>query len=175
MVSFPAHARKKMNLEVEIKAPLKGAKDKVRQLGANHIKKVTQSDTYYLHPDRDFKATDEALRIRDENGILAITYKGPKRTKDLKARVEIEFVVPEDAKNLLEALGFEPVFTIHKIRDMYEYAGLSICCDEVIGLGEYVEVEGRSLDDHDLIMDVIKELGVADVATTQSYSELLDL
>jgi len=161
-----------MNLEVEIKAPLKDAKRKVEALGARHVRSVAQTDTYFSHPSRDLAKTDEAFRIRESDGTF-LTYKGPKQSKDLKARMEIEFPVPKDAYMMLSALGFEKAFTIKKSRDMYELEGLSICCDIVEGLGEYVEVEGTSIAQHDRIMDVMEMLGAAESATTKSYSELL--
>ena len=163
-----------MTLEVELKAPCVGAEDKVKGLGAVFLKSETQEDTYYRHPGRDFKATDEALRIR-RTDKLVLTYKGPKRESDLKVREEIEFNVPEDAFTLLERLGFSKAFTVRKTRKTYEINNLTVCCDDVEGLGEYVEVESKDPGDHDAIMELIQRLGVGDKATTRTYSELLHL
>ena len=36
-----------------------------------------QSDSYFSHPARDFSNTDEALRIRQTESRVEVTYKGP--------------------------------------------------------------------------------------------------
>jgi adenylate cyclase, class 2 len=163
-----------MTLEVEAKAPCKGAKEKVESLGARFLRTENQSDTYYSHPSRDFKKTDEALRLRD-TGTLRITYKGPKQHSDLKVRKEIEFEVPPDCGVLLQALGFKEAFTVRKNRRVYSLEGLTLCCDTVEGLGEYVEVESKDPKDHGRIMSVLENLGIKEYATTDSYSQLLGL
>jgi len=161
-----------MNYEVELKAPCKDAREKVEQLGADYKTSEHQKDTYYRHPSRDYKKTDEALRIR-KTGSHYLTYKGPKKEGDLKTREEIEFQVPDIIYALLERLGFEEAFTIEKLRHTYILNGLTICCDEVEGLGEYVEVESANPKDHDNIMNTLEGLGVKDKATSKTYSELL--
>jgi len=78
-----------------------------------------QTDTYFAHPGRDFRATDEALRLRSDNGALRITYKGPKLDPPRKTREEIEFALGADhatASTLLERLGFRPVAEVRKRR-----------------------------------------------------------
>jgi adenylate cyclase class 2 len=161
-------------IEVELKAPCVGAEGKVMALGAVFVKSESHEDTYFRHPSRDFRGTDEALRIR-KTGKLVLTYKGPKRKSDLKVREEIEFTVPLESFTLLERLGFKKAFTIKKTRSTYELNGLTVCCDNVEGLGEYVEVESKNQGDHDKIMGVLERLGVRDKATTKTYSELLGL
>jgi len=163
-----------MALEVELKAPCPGARQKVEALGAKFIGTETQEDTYFRHPCRDFKKTDEALRLRN-TGALRMTYKGPKKKSNLKVRREIEFIVPEEAHEFLSLLGFKEAFTIRKIRSTYRLDSLTVCCDIVEGLGEYVEVESVSESDNERIMEVLERLGVRGKETTKSYSELLGL
>jgi adenylate cyclase class 2 len=163
-----------MSLEVELKAPCRGAEARVQALGAVYVKSETQEDTYFKHPTRDFSESDEALRIRRTDGLV-LTYKGPKKASDVKSREEIEFPVPEESFMLLERLGFRRAFTIKKTRKTYELDGLTVCCDLVDGLGEYVEVESKYPQDRDRILDVMGKLGVGDKATAKTYSELLGL
>jgi adenylate cyclase, class 2 len=163
-----------MAQEVEVKAPCKNAEQKITALGAIYIKSETQEDTYYTHPSRDFRKTDEALRLRKTDQLF-ITYKGPKAKSDLKIREEIEFPVPDEMALLLERLGFKEAFTIRKNRKTYSLDDLTICCDKVEGLGEYVEVESSNKGDHDRIMDVLDKIGLRGKETTKSYSELLGL
>ena len=170
-----------MSLEVELKAPCRDCERKVLGLGARFVKSEEQEDVYYAHPGRDFRKTDEALRIRsvkrtDKAGSgLVITYKGPKMKSDLKERREIEFDVGGQAYELLEALGFRKAFTIRKRRSTYELDGLTVCCDLVEGLGEYVEVESKDMADREKIIKTLGKIGVADETTTDSYSQLLGI
>lgn len=164
-----------MSLEVELKAPCEGVEEKVRTLGARFMKSEAQEDTYFSHPARDFRRTDEALRVRNVKGRLTLTYKGPKTSADMKTREEIEFKVPKDAYALLEQLGFRKAFTIKKRRRTYRLGGLTICCDRVVGLGEYVEVESKNPRDADRIRDILSRLGVKGKATTKTYAELLGM
>lgn len=54
--------------EVEVKVPadLDAVRGRLRELGAEPLGTVRQVDTYYDAPHRDFAATDEALRVREE-------------------------------------------------------------------------------------------------------------
>ncbi|MBU0762321.1 MAG: class IV adenylate cyclase [Candidatus Altiarchaeota archaeon] len=161
-----------MNLEIELKAPCKNSRAKIEKIGAKYLKKEIQEDVYFMHPCRDFKQTDEAFRIR-KSDKLYLTYKGPKHPGDLKTREELEFEVTEKIFPLLERLGFKKAFTIKKERHIYELDGLTICCDQVEGIGEYVEIESKNQENADKIHDIASKLGVLANSTTKSYSELL--
>jgi adenylate cyclase, class 2 len=163
-----------MKLEVELKAPCPGARKRVESLGGSFVKSETQEDTYFTHPCRDFKKTDEALRLR-RTGALYVTYKGPNKSNAVKAREEIEFPVPAEMATILLRLGFKRAFTIRKARDTYRLDGLIVCCDRVEGLGEYVEVESSDPGDSGRIADVLGRLGVREKATSRTYADLLGL
>jgi len=135
--------------EVELK--VRGDHDRVRErleaLGAERVDSVTQADTYYDAPHRDFAATDEAVRLRaetrDDTAETRITYKGPKVDSESKTREELETTVGdgETASELFESLGFEPVATVRKEREYFTVSGLTVTLDTVEGVGEFVEVE----------------------------------
>ncbi|MFN5909679.1 MAG: class IV adenylate cyclase, partial [Planctomyces sp.] len=59
---------------------------------------VLEQDEYFNHPARDFRQTDEALRIRRIGGELILTWKGPRLDALSKSRRELEvpFDVPAD-------------------------------------------------------------------------------
>jgi len=148
--------------EVEQKFPvddLAAIEAKLTALGAESLEPVTQIDTYYAHPVRDFSQTDEALRIRTIGDENRITYKGPKLDLTTKTRREIELPLapgPASAAQyqaLLEALGFRPVFQVKKRRRplTLSWQGQSVegALDEVDGLGTFVELE-LSADDSQL-------------------------
>lgn len=150
-------------LEVEVKIQLDSPQlaSLRERLGASADGPPTlhqQRDIYFSHPDRDFKARDEALRLRVDAGV-AITWKGPKLDPPLKTREEIEFGLetdPDTAIRFLRALGYSEVGTVSKKREQWQLQSphpASVCLDQVEQLGSFVEVEvtakqvatGRSL------------------------------
>ncbi len=146
-------------MEVEIKFELKGdTLEKIKGI-AKFICRRSEADTYFLSPVRDFKKTDEALRIRRENGFVRITYKGPKVDNETKTREEIEVSVDsyENAVELLKRLGFKPFKEIRKVREVYKIGDITICVDDVEGLGRFIEFEKKS-DDVDKAKKEIFEL-----------------
>ncbi len=150
--------------------------------------KVTQVDTYYAHPVRDFAATDEALRIRRVGETNVVTYKGPKIDATTKTRQEIELAIAagqqgaEQASQLLEALGFRHVANVSKVRQTYcfklEGQSVEVAIDNIEGLGSFVELEivaegEQALDAaRQTIATLATELGLAEVER-RSYLELL--
>lgn len=94
-------------------------------------------DTYYNMPEglRDFKKTDEALRIRKSIEFhknrkeprhkpnYFLTYKGKKLDKSTKTREEMETQINDGKilKNILSILGFKEILTVKKKRDLYKF------------------------------------------------------
>ena len=139
-------------LEAEVKLALDGEaatrlRARLAALGAAPAGHHRQIDVYFSHPVRDFAATDEALRLRQDGDELRVTYKGKKLDPPLKTREEIEFALGTDvatATALLERLGFRPVASVQKERVEYRLAGppvVIVSLDEVAGLGSFCEVE----------------------------------
>ncbi|HIH62261.1 MAG TPA: class IV adenylate cyclase, partial [Methanobacteriales archaeon] len=66
-------------IEVEVKAKTDHRiKKKLESIGAQKIRTEKQEDIYFNAPHKDFKITDEALRIRETPTRTLLTYKGPK-------------------------------------------------------------------------------------------------
>lgn len=139
-------------LEAEVKLALDesaGSRLRARlaDLGATPLHDVRQVDVYFAHPLRDFAATDEALRLRLEDGAVRITYKGAKLDPPLKTREEIELGIEggiDAARTLLERLGFRAVATVAKEREEHRLPGATavvVSLDRVEGLGTFCEVE----------------------------------
>jgi predicted adenylyl cyclase CyaB len=109
--------------------------DKLLNDGMQLIKKETEEDIYFNSEFRDFRKTDEALRIRKTDSGIEFTYKGPKIGKISKSREEITVNV-NNADNLikiLEKLGFKPVYTVVKNRIFLKDGEFIICLDSVKG------------------------------------------
>jgi adenylate cyclase class 2 len=168
-------------LEVEAKAHLpepERVMTSIVELGGRELYFTIQRDTYYRHPGRDFAETDEALRIREEEGRSFITYKGPKLDAETKSREELEvpLVDPRDLGMLLLRLGFEPVAVVEKRRRGYLLGTLEVTVDEVKGLGHFLEVEARDCEDLEegkaRVLALLDTLGL-DQRERRSYLELL--
>jgi adenylate cyclase class 2 len=187
--------------EVELK--VRAGHDTVRQRldeqEAESVDAVGQTDVYYDAPHRDFAATDEALRIRQEvaldevgvddagfgwptdEGTTMLTYKGPLVDDRSKTREEFETAVADRhaMESILDGLGFEPAATVRKRRRRFSLSGYTVTLDEVDGLGEYVEVE-TAVETDDIeaaregAVEVLDALGLdADDGIRTSYLGLL--
>ncbi|MEN1681651.1 MAG: class IV adenylate cyclase [Planctomycetota bacterium] len=145
--------------EVELKFPvedLDALSSRLEELGAEQQPTVRQTDAYFSHPSRDFGETDEALRIRVVGDERRITYKGPRVGSTSKTRPEIELPLGDTPEagdqwmHLLEALGFQLVAEVRKTRTPWRltHGGgeVEVACDEVEGLGSYIELEIQAIE-----------------------------
>jgi adenylate cyclase class 2 len=158
-------------VELKVRASHGAVRDWLDALGAQRLGSVTQEDTYYDAPHRDFAETDEALRIRRETPAggesrAYLTYKGPLVDEMSKTREEAETAVGDasTAARVLDGLGFEAAATVRKERDRYALDGYTVTLDTVEGLGEFVEVETEVDDGLDTAregaFDVLDRLGL---------------
>lgn len=167
-------------LEVEAKLRLRdraGLERRLRELGAVAGPAQRQEDTFFRHPQRDFAASDEALRLRRVGARLELTYKGPKQGGPTKARVEQTVVLASDPTPLLASLGFTPAATLGKARLPYRLGPVEVALDVVDGLGEFVEVEATGEDREAatrLVEEALRRLGLnAQDREQRSYLELV--
>jgi len=134
-------------VELKIRANHDTVRERLDTLGAERLGAVTQVDTYYDAPHRDFAETDEALRIRreesDGESATRVTYKGPLVEAASKTRQEVETGVADADRfdDILDALGFSPAAVVEKERERYAFDGYTVTLDTVAGLGEFVEIE----------------------------------
>ncbi|MCL4170698.1 UNVERIFIED_CONTAM: hypothetical protein GTU68_023822, partial [Idotea baltica] len=146
--------------EVEQKFPLRRSPEEfiagLAEFNAKSNGTVVQEDIYFSHPGRDFRETDEALRIRSIGEQNIVTYKGPLLDETTKTRQEIEIPFDTGSHNaqqlwtMLRALGFRDVRHVRKTRQIFtahfENREYKIAVDDVDELGRFVEVE--TLSDH---------------------------
>ncbi|MFB6118661.1 class IV adenylate cyclase [Halosegnis sp.] len=154
---------------------------------ATHLGTVTQRDTYYDAPHRDFAETDEAVRVRVEEpadgpAVARLTYKGPLVDETSKTREEHETGVDSGpaARAILEGLGFDPAAVVEKNRERYALGEYTITFDTVRGLGEFIEIETEVEDEsavpaaRDRARNILSELGLDPEQTVRtSYLGLL--
>lgn len=172
-------------IEIEVKARVNDPKYLERsiiQLGATPIEIENQADTYYSAPYRDFEETDEALRIRVQDGKSFLTYKGPKMDRISKTRKEIELeIVDVNAMgNILTSLGFLPVAIVTKKRKNFRIGDFFIALDEVNDLGNFIEIEISVKDSVyfeekvETVFRLFEKLGIKrDSSIRKSYLEMI--
>ncbi|MFX1518910.1 MAG: class IV adenylate cyclase [Promethearchaeota archaeon] len=172
-------------IEVEVKANIAHPNEIIQQLNTQTIflKEIYQEDIYFNSPDRDFKITDEALRIRISSEGSALTYKGPKIGNFIdKTREEISVKIKdrEPIQIILEKLRFQPVAKVSKKRLLFRFDDLSISVDFVKDLGEFIEVEGLVQTQKEIeskrtkILDFLEALNIPlEDCERRSYLELL--
>src|SRR5207248_6003332 len=110
-----------------------------------------EEDQYLAGPDRDFKSTGEAFRLRRAGKDAFLTYKGAKLQTEAKIRAELELPLPEGKDmpekylQLFVYLGYRPVAVVKKRRRQYPLTRhgfrMAVCLDDVQELGHFAEVE----------------------------------
>jgi len=183
--------------EIELKASLAGlaaeTAARAAALGFAEAETCREEDVYYNGVGRDFRETDEALRLRSharsgETETL-LTYKGAKQDGRSQTRAELETAVAdaETMRAILGRLGFPAVMAVRKsrrsLRGAGRYEGVTLCFDEVDGLGPFLELETLAPDgvgekERESILDgmlsLLDALGVPrENLTRRSYLELL--
>lgn len=166
-------------IEVEVKARAReGTRDAIVALGAVPVSTENHQDLYFNSPHRDFKKTDEALRIRVKEDGARLTYKGPKLDSETKSRLELTVMIddPREMQQILESLGFVLSGTVKKRRTKYRLEDLVFALDEVAGLGSFLEIEARGDDDWAAqkrrVLSLLARLGLGE-SIRSSYLELL--
>ena len=135
--------------EIELKAQYDSSKrpeleQYLKEHGFQEVCCFTQQDEYFNHPERDFRITDEALRIRreqhDNEAVhCCLTYKGTNNSRIGQSRRELETRVEDEHKmrRILLALGFRSAAEVKKRRKEYKKEDLTVCLDELDGLVSY--------------------------------------
>lgn len=166
--------------EIEVKAYCPDTETFIHRLSnMGGVKKaeLAQTDIYFNHPQRDFRQTDEAFRIRTVNGHSSLTYKGPKLSSEAKTRMEYETTVGDfdTIRHIIQALGFVAGGVVKKTRLEYSLHEVTVCVDSVAGLGNFVEFEKIAVDipaTEKMLFDLAHQCGL-DNFEKRSYLDLL--
>ncbi len=191
-------------IEVEIKVKITNPDlllEKFKENNGVYKLSLLHEDTYFNMPKglRDFKETDETLRLRksiefhkiaDKTKRVInhfITYKGKKMDLFTKTRKEIDIIIDDIQKMelILEELGFQKVFIIKKQRELYEFEFKNYYIEGLLDylpiLDQYfLEVEFLLDSDENLeetrgvLFDFLSKLGIKkEESIRKSYLELV--
>ncbi len=172
-------------IEIEVKARVDDARKMERAIiamGATPVGIENQADTYYNSQYNDFGKTDEALRIRVQDGRYFLTYKGPKMDMVSKTRKEFQVDIndADGMGKILTSLGFFPVATVTKKRKNFRLGDFIIALDDVRNLGTFMEIEipikdsGKYEEKVVLIFKFIEKIGISRESTIcSSYLEMV--
>ena len=151
------------HVEIESKYRIPALEPAARSLEAAGFRQVhPQGEEISVLWDREaqLRATGCALRLRRYQGRAVLTWKGS-RVADplLKIRPELETGVedPLAMEGILEALGFQPVFSMVKSRSVWRRGNLEACLDQA-PFGCYLELEGTREE----IREAAGNLGLGD-------------
>jgi adenylate cyclase class 2 len=176
-------------VEMKVRANHDRVRERLAEQGTTSRGRLTQWDTYYNAPARDFAETDEALRVRREKreeekeseNRAKLTYKGPLVGSVSKTREERETGIEEGdvMEGILESLGFTRVAVVEKERERFTLGEYVVTLDSVLGAGEFVEVETEACEKEldiarEGVTEMVESLGLdpnAEIRT--SYLELL--
>ena len=186
--------------EVEIKFRIDDAQELERRLqqrfgNVEFGEQVTESDSFFQHPCRNFRQTDEALRLRerlfsDGTSEHSLTYKGPKIDASTKTRQEIEMPItePEQWESLLTALGFSKFASVQKFRRRLKLTvnrrHIGIVLDTLPALPEsgrcFLEVEtlatAEDLEEcRALILDIAEQLELSEPIQDSYFKLVLEV
>jgi adenylate cyclase class 2 len=133
--------------EVEIKLRLASAAEgrrRLREAGFRLARRrVFEANTLFDDAQHRLYRSGMALRVREVNGRVLLTYKGPAEPGRHKSREEIEtaFDNPAALRAILERLGYRPVFRYEKYRAEYT-DGKGVATVDETPVGFFLELEG---------------------------------
>ncbi|MBS3165738.1 class IV adenylate cyclase [Candidatus Woesearchaeota archaeon] len=168
------------NIEIEIKLKLDQPEILLNWLkkNAEFVKSSDQIDYYFDPPHKSFIFEDEEgykdaaewfrIRVSPKGNELCYKFwhRDPQTNISLYAdEIETSIGDEKQVKEMLKRLGFKETSIIEKHRESYRYRDFQFDCDEVKGMGFFVEIEFRGeLSDPALgkqkIYDLLNEIGI---------------
>ena len=162
--------------EVEVKFHidrLQALEQRVLQAGGRLTSPRTlETNLRFDTPGGELRRGQRALRLRRDSSVT-LTYKGPGTLKDgirTRAEVEVQVRSMDDARAVLEGLGFLVVFEYEKYRTTYSLDRFEIMLDE-LPYGDFVELEGS----FETLGPAAQQLGLRwEAAIPESYHALFE-
>jgi adenylate cyclase class 2 len=162
-----------VEIEIKLQPPdIDALRRRLIERGARARGRFLEVNTILDTPDGRLRAADQGLRVRLERRLsepasqdrpterATLTWKGPRTPGAFKSREELETPVgdADAAVTLLASLGFVPRVVFEKRREQWDFAGCSVCIDELPGLPTFVEIEGAV---ESMVQEARDHLGLA--------------
>lgn len=178
-------------IEIEIKLPLREENIDQKLLNENFTKgvRLRETDIYFYSETHDFRARDEALRIRKSENLdtgelrVTVNFKGPKLDSVSMTRKELEVEVSEAfvMEDIFRSLDMTPVEPVVKKRRYYHLGQMTACVDSVEKLGDFLELEVLTEDEKQredvlgAMQNMLQKLGHDESETVRtSYLSMLE-
>lgn len=176
---------KEMQLKYRLPPDSDITEESLRQLGAEILgPETTQIDTYHDSLPLGLPGHGETVRIREQNGKLLLSYKGPQDTgADIRIRDKMEVPITEEGRKAIEKLYPRLVSRVIKQRKTFYIQGGVLTLDDVRierdgafeRLGKFIEIRTNFQEQTDgaQIFRIAEHIGLMpEMATTQPYSEM---
>jgi len=173
--------------EIEVKAKItniQNIKKKLTSLGCQLDVPLIQEDIIFLPVGIEFSGIIKGtpvVRIRNSSDIITLTLKKRVFNDNELIKLEKETVVSDKqmALEIVEHMGFHEVVRVSKERIECKYKDMTVCIDEVAGLGDFIEIEKLSEDENnkavqDCLFNFLQSLGVnSENRITKGYDTLI--
>ena len=176
--------------EIEVKAKItniESLSQKLVNLGCQFGVPLTQKDIIFLPIGVEFSEIVKGtpiVRIRNSNSAVTLTLKKGIISDNELIKLEKEVIVNDEQKaiEIVEYMGFHEVLRVKKTRTECQYEEMTICIDNVVGLGNFIEVEKLSDNENnekdekiqDCLFDFLQSLGInGDDRITKGYDTLI--
>jgi len=155
------------NVEVEIHVQVENIRKLLAFLKKNgkFLEKKHQVDKYFTPAHRDFtseRPINEWLRLRDSSGKFSINYKNWHQEKDGRDHYcdEYESTIEnlEQLENIFKAINTKPLVIVDKLRKAWLYKDFEVAIDSVKGLGDFVEIEYKGINQKKKPSEITKEM-----------------
>ena len=164
-----------MATEVELKFPVDGFREitaRLAELCCVTGEATPEENIVFDTPNRHLGKRNILLRLRLTAGLTILTVKGPLRDSAMKVRSEVETRLScsiDDARQILETLGYEVVASYEKTRQVSRLGNVAVCLDE-LWFGSFIELEASTEED---LADAAMKLGFdLSRGLSQSYLNL---
>jgi adenylate cyclase class 2 len=135
--------------EIKLAVPnVQGARRLLRAAGFRVFRRrVFEANTVFDTAGLILRRKHMVLRVREAGGRATFTYKGAPLAGKHKSREELEMEIPSGRTmaQILERLGFRPVFRYEKFRSEYRApGGAGLATLDETPMGVYMELEGAA-------------------------------
>jgi adenylate cyclase class 2 len=116
----------------------------LKRLAARQTRpRLQETNIRFDVPDGRLAQAGQVLRLR-KNHETRLTFKAPGPDFEHRHEIEVGLEDAAAAQQLLESLGFQPVFVYEKYRETFALPEAEVMLDE-LPFGVFVEIEGRDL------------------------------